>query len=160
MKKTRAVFPIILVSIILLIDQISKYIIVKNIPVGKSVSVISNFFNLSTYYNTGAAYGMFNNHTSLIIIISLLVLAFLIIELIKSKESKMQMFSYCLIIGGLLGNLIDRIFLGYVRDFFHFILFSHDCAIFNVADSCIVIGAFLLIIIYTKEAIDEHKSRK
>lgn len=156
-KKTLLILSI---TIIVLLDQLSKYLIVKSIPLGTSYTVINNFFKLSTYFNNGAAYGILNNKTYLIIIISTIIFAFLVIELMKPKKSKIEIISYTMIIGGLIGNLIDRIFLGYVRDFFDFKIFSHECAIFNIADTFIVIGTILLCIYFVMEALNEYKSRK
>lgn len=158
MKKKCILIPIILIPLIVIIDQLSKYIIVKNIPLGFSEAVIPNFFYLSTFYNTGAAFGILSNSTTALILITGIIFICLIIELIRCINSKFSTLSYSLIMGGLIGNLIDRVLFGYVRDFFHFIIFSHNFAIFNVADAFIVIGTILLAISFVLEAKNENNS--
>ena len=103
---------------------------------------------------------MFSSYTFIISLISVLILIYLLFELFRSKsEEKLTNYSLSLIIGGLLGNLYDRVFLGCVRDFFDFTLFSKGFAIFNVGDAFIVIGCFMFIISVFLEVKNENSSK-
>ena len=103
---------------------------------------------------------MFSSYTFIISLISVLILIYLLFELFRSKsEEKLTNYSLSLIIGGLLGNLYDRVFLGCVRDFFDFTLFDKGFAIFNVGDAFIVIGCFMFIISVFLEVKNENSSK-
>ena len=157
MKKFKYIAIILLVFSI---DQISKIIISNNINLNGSVEVIKNFFNLTYVKNKGAAFGMFSSYTLLISIVSILILIYLLYELFRNKkEEKINNYSLSLIIGGLLGNLYDRLFLGCVRDFLDFSLFNMGFAIFNIGDACIVIGCLMFILSILLEAKNENSSK-
>ena len=151
MKKKNIILVLTIITLIILLDQLSKFIIFKYIGLYSSKKIINNFFYLTTSLNTGAAYGLFNNKRSLIIITSIFMFIFIIHELIRNKDKYKFIIPYSLLMGGLIGNLIDRIYLGYVRDFISFIIFNHECAIFNFADMFIVIGAVTLCFNYIME---------
>ncbi|MEK6932416.1 MAG: signal peptidase II [Nanoarchaeota archaeon] len=108
----------LLIIILLLLDQISKHL-------------------LTTTINKGAAFGLFQGYTTLLIIVSLIVL---IICIYYYKDKNLRL-GLSFLIAGIIGNLMDRIFLGYVRDFIEISIFP----VFNLADSFNVIGAILLI---------------
>ena len=130
MKKKKYLF---LIFIIFLIDQITKIIISNNINLNGSVTVIKNFFSLTYVKNTGAAFGFFSGKTLLITIISIFIFIYLLMELIKNKSNiKIINLSFSFILGGLIGNLYDRIVLGYVRDFMDFTIFNKGFSIFNI----------------------------
>ena len=144
MKKKKYLF---LIFIIFLIDQITKIIISNNINLNGSITVIKNFFSLTYVKNTGAAFGFFSGKTLLITIISVFIFVYLLMELIKNKSNiKIINLSFSFILGGLIGNLYDRIVLGYVRDFMDFTIFNKGFAIFNIGDAFIVVGCFMFII--------------
>lgn len=149
MKKIKYIVGIIF---ILLIDQISKIIVMNSLSLNKSIDIIKNFFRLTYTHNDGAAFGIFGGKTIFILLVSFFVLGYLLFELFRNKKpNKIMDFSITLIIGGLLGNLIDRLYFGYVRDFLDFKIFSYDFAIFNIGDAAIVIGAALFLIGVIKE---------
>lgn len=158
MKKKKYLF---LIFIIFLIDQITKIIISNNINLNGSVTVIKNFFSLTYVKNTGAAFGFFSGKTLLITIISIFIFIYLLMELIKNKSNiKIINLSFSFILGGLIGNLYDRIVLGYVRDFMDFTIFNKGFAIFNIGDIFIVVGCFMFIIGALLEARNDYKNRK
>lgn len=142
MKKKLIIYSLI----VLVLDLISKYIVSLNLYVGEKVSIIKNFFSIENVHNYGAAFSSFSGYRILLISISVIILCYLIYMIKSSNVNKLQIYSYSLIIGGLVGNLFDRIFFGYVRDFLSFKIFSIDFAIFNIADSAIVLGVILFII--------------
>lgn len=157
MKKLKYV---VIIFLVFSVDQISKLIISNNINLNGSITVIKDFFNLTYVKNKGAAFGIFSSYTFIISIVSVLILLYLLYELFKSKKSDtLSSISLSFIIGGLLGNLYDRVFLGCVRDFFDFTIFNRGFAIFNVGDTFIVIGCILYIICVIMEVKHEVKSK-
>ena len=140
---------IYIVSIIgVIIDQISKFIIDKVLKLNDSIDVMDTFFNITYIRNTGAAWGIFSNGTIVLALVSILFLIFLLKYINENKKdlTKLTSISLGLLIGGLIGNLIDRVIRGYVIDFFDFKIFTYDFPVFNIADILIVVAVILLII--------------
>jgi len=132
---------IVIVAFVVFLDQVTKYLAVKYLmPIG-SYPVIKNFFHLTYVENKGAAFGMLQNKTLFFIVITVIVGAVLIYSMIKLPGNSVYNYTLAMILGGAIGNLIDRVRLGYVVDFINFKFFP---AVFNVADSFIVIGAIIL----------------
>ena len=152
---------LIVASIILALDQISKILASIYLELNKSLVVIPNFFNLTLCHNYGAAWGILQNYKILIIIGTLLAIVLIYHFIFCFKKNKRNDMAFGLLIGGLAGNLIDRIIYGYVRDFFDFYIFKYDYPVFNVADVAIVVGILLLIYATIKgEDVNEDKSSK
>lgn len=123
-------------------------------------SIIPGFFRLTYVENKGAAWGMFSGNRIFLVMISVFVL--LLISRFIKKEKNITLFetvSYGLLIGGIFGNLIDRIFRGYVIDFLNFNIFGYDFPVFNVADSIIVIAVILMFIEVIGVSIYGNKSK-
>ena len=137
-----------LISILcILIDQITKLIVTTNINLNNSITIINNFFSLTYVKNYGAAWSILSGNRLLLIIIALISLFLIYNFFIKNKELKtLEIITYGLLIGGIIGNLIDRIIFGYVIDFFDFLIFNYNFPVFNFADIFIVVSAGLLII--------------
>lgn len=151
---------IIILSIILLvIDQISKILVVKLIDINQCVEVIKNFFYLTYTHNTGAAFSILTGQRIFLILIAIVILIILFNYIRKNKvKEKIDIISFSLIIGGSLGNLIDRIIRGYVVDFLDFKIFGYNFPVFNLADTFIVIGVFLLLIVtFRKERSNDNR---
>ena len=144
---------------IFLLDRFSKILVVKNLTLGESVRVIDNFFNITYVNNHGAAFGIMDGKIIFIILVSILIFGYLIYEIKKGTHSKLITLSISFVIGGLLGNLFDRLIYGYVIDFLDFDFFGYDFAIFNIGDSFIVIGTILLAIGYILEEKNENKNK-
>ena len=149
---------LIIVSIFLL-DRFTKILIANNLNLGESLPVIKNFFNITYVNNHGAAFGIMDGKVIFIVIVSILIFAYLIYEIRKDSHSKLITTSISFVIGGLLGNLFDRVLYGHVIDFFDFNFFGHDFAIFNVGDSFIVIGTILLAIGFLLEERNANKNK-
>lgn len=143
-------YPIFIVAAVIAIDQIAKSVLVKALA-GGQITVIKNFFRLVYVENYGIAFGMFKNKT-LFFIITQCIISVLIIFVIYKFHDKSMSVTICLsfILGGAIGNLIDRIRFGYVIDYLSFSIFP---PVFNFADSAIVVGAILLslILVFNKE---------
>ncbi len=158
MKKSKKIIGILTV---VLLDQISKIIIMNTMKLNSSVSLIKGFFRLTYTHNYGAAFGLFDGKTAFILIISFLVLLYLLFELFRKKKSPAIMdIGIIMLIGGLIGNLIDRMYFGYVRDFLDFTIFKWDFAIFNLGDTSIVIGAILFLIGIIVEESNANKNNE
>lgn len=138
---------IILSIIFIIIDQLSKIIVVNNLTNNKSIEVIKSFFYLTYTNNKGAAFSILTGRRILLILVAFIVIGVLIYYVRKNKiEGKVNKIALSLVIGGSIGNLIDRILRGAVVDFIDIKIFGYNFPIFNLADTFIVIGVFLLII--------------
>ena len=151
----------ILTLLVLLIDIGSKLIIHRYISVGESIELIRNFFNLTYVRNTGVAWSIFENKMILIIIVSALIITIMIGYIYKErpKESILKI-AYALILGGAIGNFLNRIVYGYVIDFIDIRIFGYNYPIFNLADTFIVIGVIILIIFTWRHSDDRGNSRR
>lgn len=153
MKKT-TIFG--LGTILVIIDQIIKYVVVRNLAVNDTIPILKNSIELTFVKNTGAAFSILTNATWLITALSVTVFIFLIYYIRKEEKTTKSMgVIFSLLIGGILGNIIDRIRLGYVIDYVSIGRFP----IFNFADSCIVIGMVLMIIVVIRGEKNEKNHR-
>ncbi len=154
----KKIFIIGIVSLI--IDQVSKVLIDTFLEPDQVIVIVKNFFYLTRVGNTGAAFSILEGYTLFLIALSF-VCIILLFKLSKDfKKNKTTTFAFGLLVGGILGNLSDRLFLGIVRDFLKFKIFEYNFPIFNVADMCIVIGVILLIVSMYKGEEHGSKSRK
>lgn len=157
--KKKNIITIFMFLLLISVDQMSKILITSNIKLYESINIIPNFFRLTYSKNFGAAFGILEGKRYLFIMFSIIALIFLIYELLYKKNNKLYHYSLILIISGIVGNFIDRLFYGFVRDFFDFTLFGYETAIFNLADSFIVIGVILFIMSLIMEEKNENKKR-
>lgn len=140
MKKR--IYLIAILGIIL--DQITKAFATMYLD---NIVLIKDFLSLTYVKNYGGAWGILNNN--LFILVGVSIITLIIINRYISSDvniTKLSMVSYGLLIGGIFGNLFDRIFRGYVVDFLNFYIFKYDFPVFNVADMLIVIGIILMFI--------------
>lgn len=152
---------IIFTIIFLAFDIFSKLIISKYISINENVPIIKNFLNITNVRNTGVAWSLFDNQTLLVLIISTIVIIGIIIYIKKNKpNTNIEKISYSMILGGALGNLIERLVYSYVTDFIDIHIFGYNYPIFNLADTFIVIGAILLIIISWRNEYGKNKSKR
>ena len=132
------------IVVIIVLDQLSKLAVRSSMSPGDSVSVIGNFFRITYFRNEGAAFSSLVGYRGLLIGFSAVATVAAFVFLMKYRgQSKLLDWSLVLIIGGGIGNLIDRIAFGYVTDMLSFSIFP---PIFNVADIAITCGCFLLIL--------------
>lgn len=130
--------------LIIAIDQLSKWAIVKYMELYESIPLIEGWFHITSSRNRGAAFGILQDQRTFFIVLTVSVSLFLIYYIYKiHKEQKLFSFALSLILGGAIGNLIDRVFRGEVVDFIDVRIINF--AIFNIADSAIVIGVGLMI---------------
>lgn len=137
------------------LDQLSKSIIVQTIKLNDYIVVIKDFFNITYVQNRGAGFSILQGQMTFFYIITVIALIVLTYLLLKSKD-KLSKSAYLLMIGGAIGNFIDRIFLGYVVDFLDFYIFGYNYPVFNLADSFLTIGVILMIISVLLEKKDAN----
>lgn len=130
----------VLTAILISLDQLSKFIITKTLSLHQSYPIIKGIFHLTLIHNKGAAFGILKNQIPLFILTSLVAVILICIDLKANKHKKIYRIALSLILAGALGNLIDRLSLGYVVDFLDLRIWP----VFNLADSAITIGAILL----------------
>lgn len=144
----------------LCIDQILKFLIETLLSWGQEVTIFNNFFTITYVKNYGAAFSLLNGNRLLFIGIALFALGVIYFLFLKNRELKQsEVIVYALLISGIIGNLIDRTFRGYVVDYLAFTLFHYDCPIFNFADICIVISTIWIIYFIAKEEYYEKNNR-
>lgn len=132
--------------IVIIIDRILKVLVTNNFVLNVRNKIIDGFFYITNCHNEGAAFSLFSGNVLFLIFITLIVLFLIYRTINKENVNKIGILAYGLLLGGILGNLYDRIFYGYVIDYLDFVIFKFNFAIFNLADTAIVIGAILLIV--------------
>lgn len=137
-----------LTGLVIVLDQVSKWVMVSWLSLYETVAMIP-FFNLTMAHNTGAAFSFLAQAGGwqrwFFVVLAVLISIGLLVWLKKFAKTNMEAISVSLILGGAIGNVIDRIYFGYVIDFLDVYYGSYHWPAFNVADSAIVIGAGLLI---------------
>ena len=131
--------PAIVISVIFL-DQLTKFLATRFLQLNSPVILIKNFLDLSLVHNRGAAFGILKNQLFMFVLISILAIVLIFRYLRDKKRSFLSSIYLSLILAGCAGNLIDRLRFGFVIDFLDFRVWP----VFNLADSAITVGAFLL----------------
>lgn len=147
---------IVIPVLVIAIDQISKYFAVTRLADG-SFPIWEDILHFTYVKNTGAAFGILRSAPVLLLILPFIILAGILLYIILKKPKGIIQLPLGLIIGGAVGNLIDRIFRGYVVDFIDFRVI--DYPVFNVADICIVCGAVLLLFFVWRSDNKEEDER-
>lgn len=145
-KKNILIFSAALSIVIL--DQLTKFIVRQNFQLGQSISIIKNIFHLTYIANSGSAFGLFKGYNLFFMLFSIAVIGIAIYSTKRiSGDEKALQLAVGLLLGGTIGNLMDRIFHGSVIDFLDFRIWP----VFNVADSAVTISAIFLIILLWKK---------
>jgi len=150
---------LIISTIVLIVDQLTKGIIDTFLKLGESITVITDFFYIHYIHNYGAAWGVLNGRGYIIIVATIMALLIIYHYTYSFTKNKRNNIAFGLLTGGVFGNLLDRIFFGHVRDFLDFHIFGYDFPVFNVSDMAIVIGVFLLIFAIIKGEDESGKNR-
>ena len=138
-------FYAILAAALVVLDQIVKYLVRANIPLGGNVPFIPYLLDLTYVQNTGAAFSMLRSHTWLLTLTSAVVVLAMCALLVKGFfKNRLGLFSAALVLAGGVGNLIDRMVFGFVTDMFQTTFM--EFAVFNVADCCITVGVPLMFL--------------
>ena len=161
MKKGDYMKKLIPVSLIcLVIDQVIKIIISCNMKIADSINIITNFFRITYLQNTGAAWSILSGNKIVLILITLIALFLIYYFLLKNKNLKnIEYILYGVLIGGILGNLIDRVRFGYVIDYLDFNFGNYRYPVFNFADICIVVSIVIMVLLSIKDDKDGNNSR-
>lgn len=162
------IYEIVILVLAIGLDVGSKYLMASVLGVvdyggyrlaDRSVTAIPKLLEFVYHENTGAGFGIFQGRVVLLAVFTSVALVGVIVYLcFNKKESKLLRLALILVVGGGFGNLYDRIFIGYVRDFMNFLFI--DFPVFNVADSFVTVGAGLLIIYAIKLFVDESRAVK
>lgn len=142
---------ILMMILVIGLDHLTKYMAIS-LKEG-DIIIFDKFLKLTYLENRGAAFGILENKKIILMIITLLIIGFVIVYIFKNYKSlvSFEKVIYGLLLGGALGNLIDRIFRGYVIDFISVRLtFNYDFPVFNVADIAVVVSCILLVIFSLK----------
>lgn len=147
--------------IVLLLDQVIKNIILKIIEVGECITLIPNFFFFTNIKNTGGAWSILDSYPMILTVISFFCIIGLNYYLTKkNKFTKLETIYLGLIMGGMLGNFIDRIIYEGVVDFIGFKFGSYQFPIFNIADIAIVVGVLLILLEIIRGEIYEYRNKQ
>ena len=137
-----------IVAVTIIVDQLTKFLVVKYMTLGQSISVIDNFLYITSHRNEGAAWGILQGKMIFFYVVTLVVIGLVILWIRKLdiKKEKLLVIALSLILGGALGNFIDRVMYQHVVDFINTYIFGYDFPIFNIADSALCIGVFLMAV--------------
>ena len=144
------------------LDQLTKYLVVVNMELYESISVIPGIFNFTYIQNDGAAFGMLDDQRWIFLVLSSVAIVGILGYMFwKKPQDKLLLSALILIVSGGIGNMIDRIALGYVIDFIDFCAFPNLWKwVFNVADSFVCIGAGMMILWLILDMIKDYKKEK
>ena len=159
MKRAKNALYFIPALLLIVIDQLVKLWVRGNIPLGEARTFLPGLLDLTYWQNTGAAFSLFSAHTWVLTLISVVAAAAIIVVMVKPLFTKpLGQIALALVLGGAVGNLIDRALLGYVTDMFQTTFMNF--AVFNVADMGVVVGGILVcvyvLVFYDKQNGDKH----
>ncbi|CUN14272.1 MULTISPECIES: signal peptidase II [Turicibacter] len=139
---------IAIVALTIVLDQVTKYLVASQMTIGQSIPIIDNFLYITSHRNAGAAWGIFQGKMMFFYLITLAVIAVVIVWMTRLdiKKDKWLMIALALILGGAVGNFIDRVLYQHVVDFIDTYILGYDFPIFNIADSALCIGVVLMAI--------------
>lgn len=144
--------------VVFLFDQLAKKYILKSLSLGQSIPVIKNIFHLTLVDNSGVAFGLFKNRQTFFIIITSIVILYIALALFfnRKQNNLSRRIAFGLILGGACGNLLDRLRHGFIVDFFDLRIWP----VFNIADSAITAGIFLLALDFIMRPTQEAKDKR
>lgn len=151
-------FYYLIAVFIILLDQVTKWLIVKNMFLGESIPIIDGVLYITSHRNRGAAWGILQGQMWLFYLITIIVIAGIVYYIHKAAKDKWLLgVSLAFMLGGAIGNFIDRVMRKEVVDFIHTYIFSYNFPVFNIADSALVIGVVLLMI---QMLLEERESKE
>lgn len=149
----------IIALVIIALDQFTKWLVIKNMELRESILIIENLLYITSHRNPGAAWGILPGQMWLFYIATVIVVAVLIYYIQSQSKGKPWFgIPLGLVLGGAIGNFIDRVRMGEVVDFIDVYIFTYNFPIFNVADSALVVGVIMLIIHVFLEEKKQGKS--
>lgn len=161
MRKSKTKEKIYTVAVILfMIDQFIKFFIRSKMSIMDEITIIPHFFSIYYIENQGAAFSILSDQTLFLVFIGLGCLFLLDRYISQNLFSKKQIIFMGMVMGGMLGNLIDRILYHGVVDYLSFQFFNYSFPVFNFADICITIGIILFLISYFWEEFQKNQKKK
>lgn len=158
-KETEAMLYALIVLGLTALDQLVKFLVRANIPLGGNVPFLPGIMDLTYYQNTGAAFSLFSEHTWVLSLVSAVVSVAIVVLLVKKVfPQRPAMLILSIVLAGAVGNLIDRALLGYVTDMFMTTFINF--AIFNVADICLTVGGVAFCVYYILFSEREEKGKE
>ena len=153
---------IIVSACVVALDQLTKWLIYFNLPIGEVAFGIDGLFEITHIRNDGMAFGLLDEHRWIFIVASIIGICVISVYLFRfSSDNRFTKIGLALVIGGGLGNMVDRIVLGEVVDMIHLTIFNAFFPyVFNVADSCVCVGVGMAIVGIVYDIIKEAKSKK
>ena len=153
------IYTILIIVLSVAADQLTKYLAVTHLAGGESFPFLENILHFTYVENRGAAFGMLANHRWVFMVVSTVAIVLVAVWMFRDKTCGPWMKSAAaLIVGGGIGNMIDRVLLGYVVDFIDVVCI--DFYVFNVADSCVCVGCGMLFVGVILSEIKEAKAKK
>ncbi|WP_085992456.1 signal peptidase II [Oceanobacillus senegalensis] len=150
----------IIALIIIGIDQWTKWIVVTSMEIGESLPIIDGFFYLTSHRNQGAAWGILQGQMGFFYVVTVIVVIGVIYYMQKyAKSDKWLALGLGLILGGAIGNFIDRLFRQEVVDFFDFYIVTYNFPIFNIADSALTVGVIFVILATILDEVQKGKNK-
>lgn len=143
---------------IVVFDQITKILVSSNMNLFDSIEIIHGFFNLTYVQNTGAAWSILEGNMVFFYLISAVALVMMVKFYQHPETDELSQWAMSLMIGGTLGNLLDRIRLQYVVDFFDFNIFGYDFPVFNIADCFLCLGVAVLMLSFILEGVKKDEA--
>ena len=140
-----------LISIMLILDQLSKVLIDAKMSLYQSVSIIENFFSITYVRNTGAAWSILEGNMMFFYMITIVAIVCMVYFYKSNECDWLSEWGIAMMLGGTLGNFLDRLRLQYVIDFLDFNIFGYDFPVFNVADVCLCVGVGIVILSFMLE---------
>jgi signal peptidase II len=158
-RRTRPWLYLIVAAAFVALDQLTKWLCILHLKAVGSVTLIPGLLRLTYLENRGAAFGSLTSHRWVFMVLSTVAIAAMIVYLLRYAEpSRLLRWTLALIIGGGVGNMIDRVVLGYVVDMIDF--YGIWPYIFNVADSCVCVGAGMMVLYFILTARAEYKVKQ
>ncbi|MFD2682900.1 signal peptidase II [Bacillus seohaeanensis] len=153
-------FYYFIAGFVIILDQLTKWLVVRNMTEGESIQIVDNFLYLTSHRNRGAAWGILEGQMWFFYIITIIVVIGIVYYMQKHAKGKI-LFSVSLafMLGGAIGNFIDRVLRKEVVDFLNTYIFNYDFPIFNIADAALTVGVVLLLIYMFFDEIKEKKAK-
>lgn len=156
------IISVVLMAVTVILDQVSKYLVVANMELHESVEIIPGILRFTYIHNDGAAFGSMDEHRWVFMLLSTVAIVAILTYLFwKKPQDKFLLSALIMVTGGGIGNMIDRVYLGYVIDFIDFCAFPKIWMwIFNIADSFVCVGAGVLALWLILDTVKEYKKEK
>ena len=156
------IISVALMAVTVILDQVSKYLVVANMELHESVEIIPGILRFTYIHNDGAAFGSMDEHRWVFMLLSTVAIVAILTYLFwKKPQDKLLLSALIMVTGGGIGNMIDRVYLGYVIDFIDFCAFPKIWMwIFNIADSFVCVGAGVLALWLILDTVKEYKKEK